>query len=109
MNVMPGLYHCRVWLRAERPAGANPFIIAWSHFSAGASADPATPELAVTFADDEEGEDGAEVDDTGGSSPGDIPGSGRCGAETPAISDPRPNFCSVGASSLPLGSMPWPD
>lgn len=28
------------------------------------------------------------------------------GADTPAMSDPRPIFCSVGASSLPLGSNP---
>lgn len=28
------------------------------------------------------------------------------GADTPAMSDPRPIFCSVGASSLPLGSSP---
>ena len=27
------------------------------------------------------------------------------GAETPAMSDPSPSFCSVGASSLPVESM----
>ena len=31
------------------------------------------------------------------------------GAETPAISEPRPSFCSVGASSLPLESIPCAD
>jgi hypothetical protein len=28
------------------------------------------------------------------------------GAETPAISEPRPSFCRVAASSLPLESIP---
>jgi hypothetical protein len=36
-------------------------------------------------------------------------GAGGRGAETPAISEPRPSFWSVGASSLPLESMPWAD
>ena len=31
------------------------------------------------------------------------------GAETPAIPEPRPNFCNEGASSLPLGSSPLAD
>ena len=31
------------------------------------------------------------------------------GAETPAISEPRPSFCSVGASSLPVESRPLAD
>lgn len=31
------------------------------------------------------------------------------GAETPAISDPRPIFCKLGASSFPLGSRPLAD
>jgi hypothetical protein len=31
------------------------------------------------------------------------------GAETPAISEPRPSFCSVGASSLPVGSKLFSD
>jgi len=31
------------------------------------------------------------------------------GAETPAISEPRPSFCSVGASSLPFASIPFAD
>ena len=33
---------------------------------------------------------------------------GGIGAATPAVCDPRPSFCSVGASSLPLGFSPWP-
>ena len=37
------------------------------------------------------------------------PGSGLCGAETPAMSEPSPSFCSVAASSLPVDSMPWVD
>lgn len=31
------------------------------------------------------------------------------GAETPAMSEPRPSFCSVGASSLPVESRPLAD
>jgi len=31
------------------------------------------------------------------------------GAETPAISEPSPSFCSVGASSLPFASIPFAD
>jgi len=31
------------------------------------------------------------------------------GAETPAMPEPRPSFCSVGASSLPFASMPFAD
>lgn len=31
------------------------------------------------------------------------------GAETPAISDPRPSFCSVGASSFPVALRPLAD
>lgn len=31
------------------------------------------------------------------------------GAETPAMSEPSPSFCSVGASSLPLASIPLAD
>lgn len=31
------------------------------------------------------------------------------GAETPAISDPSPSFCKLGASSFPEASMPFAD
>jgi len=31
------------------------------------------------------------------------------GAPTPAMSEPRPSFCSVGASSFPLESRPFAD
>ena len=31
------------------------------------------------------------------------------GAETPAMSEPSPSFCSVGASSFPLASIPLAD
>jgi len=31
------------------------------------------------------------------------------GAETPAMSEPRPSFCSVGASSFPVESRPLAD
>ena len=31
------------------------------------------------------------------------------GADTPAMSEPRPSFCSVGASSLPVASIPFAD
>ena len=31
------------------------------------------------------------------------------GAETPAMSEPSPSFCRVGASSLPFASMPFAD
>ena len=31
------------------------------------------------------------------------------GAETPAISDPRPSLCNVGASSFPSAWMPFAD
>ena len=33
---------------------------------------------------------------------------GGMGAATPAVCEPRPNFCKVRASSLPLGLSPWP-
>lgn len=36
-------------------------------------------------------------------------GNGGRGAETPAISEPSPSFCKLGASSLPVGSMPFAD
>ncbi len=36
-------------------------------------------------------------------------GTSGLGAETPAILEPRPSFCSVGASSLPVESRPWAD
>src|SRR5437588_9280352 len=32
---------------------------------------------------------------------------GGIGAATPAVCEPRLSFCSVGASSLPLGFRPW--
>lgn len=31
------------------------------------------------------------------------------GASTPAVLEPRPSFCRLGASSLPLGFMPLSD
>lgn len=31
------------------------------------------------------------------------------GAETPAMPEPRPSFCKLGASSFPLGSRPLAD
>jgi len=31
------------------------------------------------------------------------------GADTPAMSEPSPSFCSVGASSFPLASIPLAD
>ena len=34
---------------------------------------------------------------------------GGFGAETPAMSDPNPNFCKLGASSLPVASIPFAD
>lgn len=37
------------------------------------------------------------------------PGTIGFGAETPAMSDPRPSFCKVGASSLPFASIPFAD
>ena len=37
------------------------------------------------------------------------PGTIGLGAETPAISEPRPSFCKVGASSLPFASIPFED
>lgn len=36
-------------------------------------------------------------------------GIGCFGAETPAMPDPRPSFCRLVASSLPLGSRPLAD
>ena len=36
-------------------------------------------------------------------------GGSGLGAETPAISDPNPIFCRLGASSFPLGSRPFAD
>jgi len=36
-------------------------------------------------------------------------GVGCFGAETPAMPDPRPSFCRLVASSLPLGSRPFAD
>ena len=36
-------------------------------------------------------------------------GTSGFGAETPAMSEPRPSFCSVGASSLPVESRPLAD
>jgi hypothetical protein len=36
-------------------------------------------------------------------------GAGGRGAETPAMSDPSPSFCKLGASSFPLGSIPFAD
>jgi hypothetical protein len=36
-------------------------------------------------------------------------GDGGRGAETPAMSDPRPSFCRLGASILPLASIPFAD
>jgi len=32
---------------------------------------------------------------------------GGVGAATPAISEPNPSRCKVGASNLPLGFSPW--
>jgi hypothetical protein len=37
------------------------------------------------------------------------PGTTGFGAPTPAMSEPRPSFCSVGASSFPLESRPFAD
>lgn len=37
------------------------------------------------------------------------PGTTGLGAETPAMSEPSPSFCSVGASSFPLASIPLAD
>lgn len=34
---------------------------------------------------------------------------GGIGAATPAVCEPKPNFCRVGASSFPDGLSPWPD
>jgi hypothetical protein len=39
----------------------------------------------------------------------DFPGAGCFGAETPAMPDPRPSFCRLVASNLPLGSRPLAD
>ena len=36
-------------------------------------------------------------------------GVGCFGAETPAMPDPRPSFCRLVASSLPVGSRPFAD
>ena len=36
-------------------------------------------------------------------------GVGVLGAETPAMPDPRPSFCRLVASNLPLGSTPLAD
>jgi len=36
-------------------------------------------------------------------------GVGVLGAETPAMPDPRPSFCRLVASNLPLGSRPLAD
>ena len=36
-------------------------------------------------------------------------GAGGFGAETPAMSDPSPSFCKLGASSLPVASIPFAD
>jgi len=36
-------------------------------------------------------------------------GAGGRGAETPAMSEPSPSFCRLGASSLPVGSIPLAD
>jgi hypothetical protein len=36
-------------------------------------------------------------------------GVGALGAETPAMPDPRPSFCRLVASNLPLGSRPLAD
>lgn len=36
-------------------------------------------------------------------------GVGVLGAETPAMPDPRPSFCRLVASNLPLGSRPFAD
>jgi hypothetical protein len=36
-------------------------------------------------------------------------GDGGLGAETPAMSDPRPSFCRLGASILPVASIPFAD
>ena len=37
------------------------------------------------------------------------PGTIGFGAETPAMSDPRPSLCKVGASSFPFASIPLED
>ena len=34
---------------------------------------------------------------------------GGIGAAIPAVVEPRPNFCKVGASSFPEGLRPWAD
>jgi hypothetical protein len=49
---------------------------------------------------------GGESDDTGPAEPGGVTG---LGAETPAISEPRPSFCRLNASSLPFESRPFED
>ncbi len=55
--------------------------------------------------DELDGPDGVVDEDVAGGAelPGGVTG---FGAETPAISEPRPSFCSVGASSFPLESIP---
>jgi hypothetical protein len=41
---------------------------------------------------------------------GELPaGAGGRGAETPAMSEPRPSFCKLGASIFPVGSIPFDD
>ena len=36
-------------------------------------------------------------------------GTGGRGAETPAMSEPSPSFCKLGASSFPVASIPFAD
>lgn len=51
-------------------------------------------------------EAGAAIEGRGASDDGGVIG---FGAETPAMSEPRPSFCRVGASSFPFASMPFAD
>ena len=64
------------------------------------------------------GVDDIEQQDAAGLSPGNVEPEGAIeqqlgttvfGAATPAMSEPRPSFCNVGASSLPFASRSFAD
>lgn len=95
--------------------------VADATFEAGAGATP--DEADVEFAGDgaaAEGFAGAEGADVAGEFPagaveqqeppcGVVEQHAGFGAETPAIPDPSPSFCKLGASNFPLASRPFAD
>jgi hypothetical protein len=75
-------------------------------FDAAPDSEPVVADGAVEGFGGAAGEEGAE-----GALPdaGDMVQQGGLGAETPAMPEPRPSFCKLVASSLPLASRPFAD